>query len=215
MKKFTFFALLALIPLYSFSTSSTRNDIYGYWEDYHTGISLKIKSTKRNGILIKRTDRRNGSRWVRYDRLRRNLYDDCYGSRIKLTSYGLKWSTNFGRKTIYLERSNGRRGDYYDRDYGYDGFEDERRNSINTDYLGGRWYCSDYNVEIEIGYRNKGIRVKRLGDSRNRNDWYEYSKSDRNSQRYYGDHGNYYELRGRDLVFNDLHNKKKMKFRRR
>jgi len=219
IKKF-FFALLALIPLYSFSSTGKSDKVYGYWEDYRTGISLKIKPAKRKGILVKRTDRR--SKWVRYDQIGRNHYDDCYGSRIRLTGYGLKWSRKYSRKTIYLERSDYRRGyydreDYYDRDYRYDSYYGDygRRNNIPSDYLGGKWYCSDYKVEIEIGYHRGGIRVRRLGDRCYGDDWYEYRRDDRNSRRYYGDGGNYYELDGRDLYFRDKRNSKKLKFRRR
>jgi len=219
MKKITFFALLALIPLYAFSGADRSDNVYGTWEDYYSGVSLKIKPSKRRGILVKRLDRHRHSNWIRYDRIGRNVYDDCNGNKIRLTRNGLKWSKRNGRKSFYLERvgRSTRNYDYSDRSRGYDNYEyAPRRGYITSSNLGGDWYCNAHDVHIEVGYRRDGIRVRRQNRRGGGREWYDYQRDDRNRRRYYDDNtGNYYELDGNNLVFRDNKNRKKLVFRRR
>ena len=223
MKKFTFFALLALMPLYACSAADRYDNVYGLWEDYYSGVTLKIKPAKRKGILVKRLDRKRQSNWIRYDRIGRNYYDDCYGNRIRLGGYGLKW-TRGHRKSVYLTRIDYSDRHYdsdYDfrygdrgrgRHYGYD-YYTPRHTYLRED-ISGNWYCSSHHVGIEVGFTNDGIRVRRGNTTNGRNAWYDYKRDRKNSRQFLGDDGNYYELDGSDLYFRDKKNRQKLKFKR-
>ena len=218
MKKILFFALLALIPLYLQADNYRSDNVYGYWEDYYSGIALTIKPAKRKGILVKRLDRSRRSNWIRYDRIGRNLYDDCNGNRIRLTRNGIKWTRKHGRRVVYLEKSGfGQYGydrGFRDRGYEYDYDPGYRRNYIRPSSLSGNWFCDSFGVGIEINTRRDGIRVRRT-DRRGNDAWYYYNQEQRNPNRYLGVNNSYYELQGNTLVFNDYKNNKTLRFKRR
>lgn len=219
MKKGLFFALLALTPLFTYSAPDRSNDIYGVWEDYRTGLAIQIKPSNRRGIKVKRIDGRHRSRWIKYDRIGYNHYDDCDGNSIKLTRRGLKWRKGYSLRTFHLEKTynRGYNNDRYRRndDYGYES-RSRDRNYITSNRLSGSWYCSAHNVDIDIAYYDDGIRVRRYNrQRRGYDDWYTYRKDRNRSNRYYGSDNRYYEVYDDRIIFNDGRRRKKLEFKRR
>ena len=221
MKKGMFFALLVLIPLYTFSAPDRNGNIHGVWEDYRTGLSIQIKPTKRRGILVKRLDNHRRSGWVRYDRIRRGYYDDCNGNTIRVTRNGLRWSKKNGRRTFYLERSFGdfRDRDFYRhnwRDYDWDYDRRGNRGFYNSNDLAGIWHCAVHDIDIDISYYDDGIRVRRYNDSRRRyDDWYTYRRDRNNRNRFYGRDSKYYEIYDDHILFHDTKRGRKLRFKKK
>ncbi|MEE9374355.1 MAG: hypothetical protein V3V00_14970 [Saprospiraceae bacterium] len=217
MKKNGIFALLVLIPLYIFSAPERSSDIYGVWKDYRSEILLKIKPTKRRGILVKRLDSRHLSQWVRYDRVGYRHYDDCEGNTLKLTGYGLKWRKSYGRRTFIMEKTD----DGYDRWVDAENYDDysylpKRRRHRYLNSISGSWYCAAHDVNIDIEYYKGGIKVRRYNYNRDQYDkWYTYRKGRNTSNRYYGENERFYELYEDRLVFYDKHLNRRLEFEKR
>jgi len=228
MKKVVFFALLVLTPLFITASPDRYSELYGVWEDYSSGVSLRIKPAKRNGLLVKRLDRSRNSRWRRYDRIGRRTFDDCDGNRLRITRDGLIWNRRNGRRSVYLDRPERRfRDDTFRRENdrfrrggnycpppnrGY-----SRSSNWDRSYdLSGRWYCSVHDLNIDISYYDDGIRVRRYNDRRERyEDWYEYRRDRKNSNRYLGRNDRYYEWDDGELTFYDEREGRKIRFSRR
>lgn len=101
-------------------TMGTAAQIEGFWKVDRSNDLVEIRSTNQ-GIMAKFV---NSNDWDRYERLRRDVYEDRKGNRYYVKSNNrLTWESRSGRRVIHLEKArndNRRSGRYDDFNYGED-----------------------------------------------------------------------------------------------
>lgn len=212
MKVLRLFMLLALIPTFTFASSSSGAELYGLWYDNYSDTRLEIKHTRR-GIKVKH----HGGlfpRWHTYNFMGRGLYDDCDGKVIIVRGYDqIEWRKG-RRRSIVLSRYADR--GYRDRPYDRynDGYSTNRNRSYDRSYdrrpsrdrYYGSWYNSDRGFNLSIEAFGAGFRA-RFGK-----DWTYYEPY----QDHYRDRrGNRYYIEDRYLSWRSFDGRKRLRFRRR
>ena len=95
MKRILYLSLLLIIP-FILQANHGRNRLNGKWISPYFDTQIRIK-TKRNHIRVKGLTRRG---WTNFTPIRRNVFEDCNGNRIKFRNI---------HELIYINRFRGER----------------------------------------------------------------------------------------------------------
>ena len=183
--------------------------IEGLWEVNRSNDLVEIRSTNQ-GIKARFV---NSNDWDRYERVRKDIYEDRRGNRYYVKSSNrLTWESRDGRRVINLEkaRGNNRRSGRYD-DFDYD---NNRRGRIDTHHsctsscgssctfssnnrrsydnsLSGTWTNRWRNTVAYVEYDGYNIRMK---TNRSRK-WITYRRTNNRKMVFEDRYGNRLKLR--------------------
>ena len=228
MKTLFYFALLATLPFTSsFGNNYSSFNLNGLWENVYTSQTVHIKKTRKG---LKMRSNRWGS-WQRFDKVGYGLYDDCYGTTIRLLNdytlivkskhrhrrskfvkRGYRQYNNSGYGNGYGQYNGyndyGYNNGYGNSGYGYSGYSAKQaRKKIK-----GSWINRNNTVKLKIKSTDNGIKVKRVYYG---GDWYYYTQDAYQSNRFVDYDGNAYVLlNDYELVFEDRRRGKQLRFRK-
>lgn len=201
--KWIIYCLLAVLPTESINAQNIYHRLNGVWTDHHRSLSIEIKSVS-NGIRVRQKKGFWKKKWRTYYYMGKDIYDDCRGNYIHVYHQNkLTWKRS-GKRPIVLRRS-------YSWDY-EDYYPDQKylwkRDVHREDYL-GYWYCSDYNLYLEIQPAEDGLRARRRNGS-----WVYYTRNHRDNS--YRDHrGNRYYFEGHELIWTSGDKRRALRFKTR
>lgn len=165
MKRIFYLSLLLTIP-FLLHADHGRKRLNGKWISPYFDTQIKIK-VKRHELKVKGLSTRG---WTYFTPIRRNVFEDCVGNRIKLKNM---------HELVYINRYRGERIRFVKKGHnhhnhhcssacnvGHDFFTYQDYGDYYGDYGGG--YYSDYDYEYD-GWRdrdNRGDRDRRYSTNR-------------------------------------------------
>lgn len=165
MKRILYLSLLLIIP-FLVHAEHGRNQLNGKWISTYFNKTIKVK-VKRHEVKIKGL---TGRGWTYFTPIRRNVFEDCSGNRVKINNI---------HDLVYVNRRRGLRIQFVKKGHNHNNHVCNSRCSIGDDYFGNYggnnyyddYYGDDYYDDWDYGSRNN--RNNR-GHRNNRN-----SKSDK------------------------------------
>ena len=170
MKKRLYYllAILFALPLLSFA-----NNPDGYWYNQDYNVEILVETT-RDGIRVKRSDKRN---WYNYEKVARNRYEDYRRNTYKIKNDQIIWESNDGRQYLRFDRMRKWQDDrdrYYEDDWGNsntcghqghcDCYQHENHHGQNVGHrhgIEGKWYSGDRRTYIKVSKAGRSyIKVK-------------------------------------------------------
>jgi len=167
MKRILYLSLLLVIP-FILQADHGRDKLNGKWISPHFDTQIKIK-VKRHEIKVKGLSR-NG--WTYFTPVRRNVFEDCSGNRIKIKSI---------HDLVYINRYRGERIRFVKKGHNHNNHTCNSGCAIGDDYFAGSGYNDDYNDNYYSYYNNDWHNGDYYGDrnrrkNRNRNNSYSSSR---------------------------------------
>lgn len=164
MKRILYLSLLLVIP-FLVQADHGRNRLNGKWVSLYFNKTIKVK-VKRHEIKIKGL---RGRGWTYFTPIRRNVFEDCSGNRIKVKSI---------HDMVYIDRYRGERIRFVKKGHRHHNHTCNSQCSIGDDYFGSfSGYNNYYDDYYEDDYydnwgdRDRGKKNNR-GKRKNRNKLY-------------------------------------------
>lgn len=142
MKRILYLSLLLIIP-FLLQAGNGRNRLNGKWISPYFDTQIKIK-VKRHEIRVKGLTRRG---WTSFIPIRRNVFEDCSGNRIKFKSV---------HNLIYINRYRGERIRFIKKGHRHHNHVCNSSCHIGNDFFdhGGQGYSNYYENDYYEDYYN-------------------------------------------------------------
>ncbi len=226
------YAIVLLMMLITFNTAQAGHKFHihqGKWISqgyYHKVINI---NAKHYGLKVKGL---KGHKSMKFERVSRNVFRDCYGNTAKLISPVKMMLVKRGsHRPIVFRKTNSHNHNNYgsscsicenDRDHYYEYRNDHDKSSSYGDYLydrhesvgeriEGNWKVRNSGDTIEVLWTRDGIKVRlnRVGD------WRYYSKNEGRGTSYRDFKGNQYIVKGdNDMVWLSFDGKREIRLQR-
>lgn len=166
MKRMLYFSLLLVIPFF-LQADHGRKRLNGKWISPYFNKTIKVK-VKRHEIKVKGLSRRG---WTYFTPIRRNVFEDCNGNRIKIKSI---------HDLVYVNRYRGERIRFVKKGHRHHNHTCNSHCAIGNDFFtfhdngnGGYWddgYWDDDSWGNRNGRGNKNNRGNRNRRNNNHGD---------------------------------------------
>ena len=166
MKRILYLSLLLVVPFFLHADHG-RNKLNGKWISPYFDTEIKLK-VKRHEVKVKGLSR-NG--WTIFTPVRRNVFEDCSGNRIKINSI---------HDLVYVNRYRGERIRFVKKGHNHHNHtcnsgcsigDDYFSYSNNNDYYGGGGYNDNGYNGNGGNYNNGGSGYNGNGGNDYYNDW--------------------------------------------